>query len=95
MSSVEVGRVKIVDANEQVLEFATGGGTVEVLDNHILLLAESLESKEEIDVERAKDSLRRAKDRLSIANKKDVDSTRAEASLQRAINRLKLCGHYN
>ncbi len=95
LSSLEIGKVKIVELDNSEHEFAIGGGTVEVSNNKILLLAESFESAEEIDVERAKRALERAKERLSARNKEEVDSLRAEASLTRAMNRLKLTGSYS
>ena len=92
LSSLEIGRIKIEEANENQIEFATAGGTVEVRNNKILVLADSVEMKKEIDVERAQQSYQRAKERLSMRSSGDVDVARAEASLQRAINRMKLAG---
>ena len=92
LSTFEIGRVKLVDLEDKEIEFATSGGTVEVMENKILLLADSLESKDEIDSDRAKKSYTRAKERLSSVNRKEVDLLRAEASLARSINRLKFIG---
>ncbi|MCX7875592.1 MAG: ATP synthase F1 subunit epsilon [Melioribacteraceae bacterium] len=91
LSTFEIGKIKIEEVSGNEIEFATGGGSVEVLENKILILADSLEAKEEIDLERAKSSYQRAKERL--ANRKnDLDVLRAEASLQRALNRIKFVG---
>lgn len=90
LSSLEVGKVKIVEnENSEPQIFAVSGGTVEILNNKVLVLAESFEAKSEIDVERAKESKERAEKRLSSKNR-EVDLARAEASLKRAINRLKI-----
>ncbi|NOX16886.1 MAG: F0F1 ATP synthase subunit epsilon [Chlorobi bacterium] len=90
LSSFEIGKVKIKEeeGSEETV-YATGGGTVEVLGNKVLLLAESLERYDEIDVKRAEAAAERAKERLA---KKDesIDVARAEAALHRAINRLKI-----
>lgn len=91
LSTFEIGKIKIVNQTDEEIEFTTGGGTIEVIDNKILILADSLERKEEIDLERAKNSYQRAKNRLSNRNN-DIDVLRAEASLQRAINRIKFVG---
>lgn len=91
LSSLEIGRIKIVEANGNILEFVTSGGTVEVLKNKVLVLADSVEFANEIDVERARQSYSRAKERLS-SRKVDIDVLRAEASLQRALNRIKFVG---
>jgi len=91
LSSIEIGKIKIVDKNKKEIEFATSGGTVEVLNNKILLLAESVETKDEIDINRAQAAFERAKERL--ANKtKETDIPRAEGALARAANRLKVAG---
>ena len=93
LSSLDVGIVSIKESNGNEMKFATGGGTVEVLNNHILLLVESFESPSEIDIQRAEKSMDRAKKRLSKdSNEEKVDMARAEVSLKRAINRLKLAG---
>jgi len=84
--------LKIVDLDGNKTEYATGGGTVEVHNNKILVLADSIEKPEEIDIERAKMAYERAKERLSGGRKGDIDVMRAELSLRRAINRMKLTG---
>jgi F-type H+-transporting ATPase subunit epsilon len=89
MSTLEIGKIKIDDATGQHIEFATSGGTVEVRDNKVLILADSVETAEEIDIERAKRSMERAKERLAARGKGDVDILRAELALQRAVNRMK------
>jgi F-type H+-transporting ATPase subunit epsilon len=89
LSTFEIGKIKIVGLDDKETEYATSGGTVEVLTNKILVLADSFESKEDIDIERAERSLQRAKDRIANRNKEKIDEIRAEASLRRAVNRLK------
>ncbi len=90
LSTFEIGKVKVVDSTGKELHFATSGGTVEVRDNIVLMLAETFESPDEIIKERAEKALSRAKDRIAEKNKKDLDLERAELALQRAINRLKV-----
>jgi len=93
LSTFEIGKVKLEDLDGKEIEFATAGGTVEVIENKILILADSMESKDEIDVERAKNSYNRAKERLASKNRNEIDPLRAEAALARSINRLKFSGH--
>lgn len=91
MSSFEVGFIKIEDESGESTNYATSGGTVEILNNNVVVLAESFESKEQIDIKRAEQALERAKNR--IKNKKreqTIDVSRAEFAIKRAINRLKL-----
>ena len=93
ISSFEIGSIKIVEENGTGRYFSTGGGTVEVKDNRVMVLAESFEEAFEIDVERAKRSLERAKERLEKRSEQfDVD--RAQASLSRALNRINIASKY-
>jgi F-type H+-transporting ATPase subunit epsilon len=93
ISIFEIGLVKIkVDANTAKY-FATGGGTVEVLNNNVLVLADSLEAVEEIDVERAKRAKERAQEKLTHPTE-DTDIERARVALARAVNRLVLVEKY-
>ena len=82
-----VGEVKIEVGNKEKW-IATSGGFVDISDEKVLLLLETAEQSFEIDVERAKDAVKRAKDR--IEKRDQVDVMRAEAALIRAINRLKV-----
>ena len=95
ISTFEVGRIKLENEQAEANEFATSGGTIEVKDNVILVLADSLESKEEIDIIRAQGALQRAKNRLGNKSKEEIDQIRAEAALARAVNRLKFTDSYN
>jgi F-type H+-transporting ATPase subunit epsilon len=88
LSSLEIGKIKVVDESDAEIEFATAGGTVEVRANYILILADSAELKEEINLERAQSAYERAKNRLSERDP-DVDLLRAEAAMRRALNRIK------
>jgi len=89
LSTFEIGKIKLNDLNDHVIEYATSGGTIEVNNNKILVLADSAETLEEIDIERAKKAMERAKERLGIRGKGDIDIMRAEFALLRAINRMK------
>ncbi|MCF6269060.1 MAG: F0F1 ATP synthase subunit epsilon [Melioribacteraceae bacterium] len=91
MSSFEVGFIKIENETKNKTNYATSGGTVEVLNNKVIVLAESFESKEDIDLQRAEEARERAKKRIKKeSNESDIDTFRAEFALKRAINRIKL-----
>jgi len=93
ISTLEIGIIKIKLSEDNTRYYATSGGTVEVLRNKILILADSIELADEIDVERAKRALQRAKERLENKNEK-IDTARAEAALARAVNRLNVAEKY-
>jgi len=89
LSSIGVGEVKFVDANGTESRFATSGGVVEVLDNKVVMLAETAERRDEIDVARAQAARDRARKRLA-EKKEGTDFDRARLALFRAMNRLKV-----
>jgi F-type H+-transporting ATPase subunit epsilon len=66
---------------------AVNGGFLEVRKDKVVILAESAELPEEIDVERAKAARERAETRLQ-AKQQDIDFRRAEFALQKALNRI-------
>ena len=55
------------------------------------IIANAIESQEEIDLERAQEAKRRAEERLKIQNN-EIDMLRAQAALQRAITRIHVKG---
>jgi F-type H+-transporting ATPase subunit epsilon len=86
LCALRAGEIRMIqDGNERW--FATSGGFMEVAGNKASLLVESAEPVEEIDLARAEESLRRARERLASADK-HVDRERAQASLERARNRV-------
>ncbi|MBP9192372.1 MAG: ATP synthase F1 subunit epsilon [Ignavibacteria bacterium] len=89
VSSVEVGMVKIKKGSE-VLEYSTSGGLFEIKNNKAILLAESIESKDDIDIERAKQSIARAEQILKITETREDEKLEAKEAIQRAVNRIKL-----
>ncbi len=93
LSGLKIGEVKIVDAQGVETHYATSGGFVEVRNNKVVMLAETAERAEEIDVERAKASMARARTRLT-EKRPGVDMERAQLALLRALNRLKVTGSY-
>lgn len=88
ISTFEIGMIK-VDLPEKPKYFATAGGTIEVLNNKVLVLADSIESADEIDIDRAKRAKERAEKRLAEKTP-DIDVVRAQTSLARALNRIKI-----
>jgi len=87
LAAIGVGEVKVRETSGKELYFATSGGFVEVRENRVVLLAETLEPAAKIEVERAKEAKVRAEKRL-MEKKEKIDSERARAALMRAVNRL-------
>jgi F-type H+-transporting ATPase subunit epsilon len=94
ISTFELGAIKVIIDNNNTIFFSTNGGTVEVLNNKVKILADSLELVHEIDIDRAKDALKRAEERLAKKAVEKIDVTRAKSSLARANNRIKIYEKY-
>jgi F-type H+-transporting ATPase subunit epsilon len=92
LASIGIGEVKVVDASGITLRYATSGGFVEVKANKVVLLAETAEKFDTIDVQRAEASRKRAVERLE--KKEHVDEERARAAMARALNRIKVAAKF-
>lgn len=67
---------------------AVNWGFAEVLPDRVIVLAETAERAEEIDVPRAERAKQRAEQRLGQVHDPDIDTERARAALERAAARL-------
>jgi F-type H+-transporting ATPase subunit epsilon len=82
-----VMRVKRAEGREEVL--AIHGGFMEVLPDHVTVLADAAERAEEIDLARAEEARQRAEKLMQQRREDKVDYVRAEAMLRRSLVRLK------
>ncbi len=94
ISTFEIGTIKVASNDSDVQYYATSGGTIEVLNNKILILSDTIELIEDIDIERAKSAKERAEKRISEKENKEIDVERVKAALRRAENRLKVAEMY-
>lgn len=70
---------------------AVNGGIIEIRDNVVSIIANSAETKAQIDISRAEEAKQRAKEKIEKAKQDDnhtIDLSRAEVALHRAVNRL-------
>jgi F-type H+-transporting ATPase subunit epsilon len=79
--------VKDKEGKEQI--FSVSGGFLEVSNNIATILADAVETPVEIDVDRARAALDRAKERLQTKSP-EIDYARAQAALSRALNRIRV-----
>ena len=86
--ALKPGEVKI-DSGDGQQSLAISDGYCEIQRERILLLVETAELPEDIDVERAQAALERAQKLLSD-RPDDLDPDRARASMNRAKNRLRI-----
>ena len=90
MTTLKVGSVRYEDAGGKERFVFVSGGFAEALPDRITVLADSAERRKDIDVERAKNAMQRAEERLTKERSEDIDFMRAQAALLRAITRLRL-----
>jgi F-type H+-transporting ATPase subunit epsilon len=88
LAATGVGPVYVTLPDGKVVTFATAGGFVEVLNNHVIMLAEGAEAAGDIDVERAREAEEQAKGRLAAAQSPE-ERAEAQAEMERARNRLR------
>ncbi len=87
LTTLVPGEVLLRRGGEDTI-LAVGGGFMEVDHNHVVILADSAERAEEIDVARAEEARRRALERLA-SRAPEIDQERAQAALARALARLR------
>ena len=86
--ALAVGEIKVTQDGKDEY-FSTGGGFAEIFDNSVKLLVESIEKSNDIDSDRAKRSLERAKKR-KVEKGPNINNSRIDASIIRALNRLRI-----
>jgi F-type H+-transporting ATPase subunit epsilon len=94
ISTLDIGMIKVDLLDGKANYYSTAGGTIEVLDNKVIVLADSIELVSDIDEERAVQAKQRAEERLAVKNS-EINVARAQAALSRAINRISIKGKYN
>lgn len=90
VAALRIGPV-VYRQNGEKKRVAIHGGFFEIVDNRATILADAAELPEEIDVERARRALERARKRISD-RQADIDLVRARAALERALIRLRVAG---
>lgn len=86
------GTINIKKDSEEK-EAALHDGFVEILGDKVIILAESCEWPDEIDINRANEAKTRAERRLRGAEG-EIDETRASLALRRSLTRLELAQKY-
>jgi F-type H+-transporting ATPase subunit epsilon len=87
VAPLQVGAIRLKkDGQTDIV--AVSGGFLEIRPDQVSILAQAAEVSKNIDVDRAKEAVKRAEERLNLSKKDDVDFNRAELSLKRAMNRI-------
>jgi F-type H+-transporting ATPase subunit epsilon len=91
VAAVDAGPLTYKTGGEEHTLFVSGG-FAEVRDNTVRFVTQAGELAREIDLERAREAEKRARERLEQvrAGAEDIDLVRAEAALRRALLRLRV-----
>lgn len=88
MTMLQPGEVVVRKGGEESAMFVSGG-FLEVRGDKVIVLADTAERAEEIDIARAEAAKRRAEERVE-GRVPELDVARAEAALRRSLVRLKV-----
>lgn len=89
ITALKPGKIEFRDAADQVQVMAVSGGFLEVSSNRATLLADAVEWAEEINIERAKDALKRGREQLILAQQaRRTDLSEIWDTIERARNRI-------
>ena len=95
LSGIEPGELRFASGN-QTERFLVTTGFSEVFDNKVSVLVDAAEKVTEIDLERARKAVERARERLAKdRGGEDIDFLRAEAALKRAMVRIRISEKIN
>lgn len=79
--------------NQEAVVVAASGGLAKVENNEVLVLVDSAERPEDIDINRARRAADAAREAI-LQNKSIQEYKIAQARLARALNRLRIKGNY-
>ena len=91
LSALEPGRLTAVTAGQET-HYAIGGGFLQVADDKVIVLADTAEAKDEIDLERARRAFQDASDRLRTLTEQDGNHALEAARVKRATARITVAG---
>ena len=89
MTVLQPGELLVKKGGEE-FSLVISGGFLEVRPDRVIVLADTAERAEEIDLARAEEAKRRAQERLLEHRAPGIDAARAEAALRRSLARLKV-----
>jgi F-type H+-transporting ATPase subunit epsilon len=91
VTSLKIAPLRIkIENNEDWI--AVHGGFMQVNPDKVVILAESAELADDINVDRAESAKTRAESRLT-SKEQEIDFKRAEIALQKALNRIEVSTH--
>ncbi len=89
LSTLKAGELR-VKTGAQTQEFAIGGGFIDIHNNRVIVLADSAERADEIDLARAEAARMRAQEMLKNPPPNKEDIVKLENSYRKSLVRLKV-----
>jgi len=94
LTALSIGELRVKKGQEE-LSFAIGGGFMQVYKDKVIVLADTAERAEEIDIARAEEARHRALELLKERGRLSREEfAQAEARLRKAITRIKVAQRY-
>jgi F-type H+-transporting ATPase subunit epsilon len=88
LSGLKAGELRYRNGGNEIA-LAIGGGFIEIQNNKVIVLADSAERSDDIDIARAEEARKRAEKLLAEKGKlNEEDLMRAEMALRRALTRI-------
>ena len=87
LTELTTGLIKLTLADGQTAFIATSGGFMQVSKEKVIILADSAELSEEIDVERARATAEQARQQLAVEG---INAEEVRQQIERAENRIKV-----
>ncbi len=91
ISRIKTGQMKVVAAGE-TLALAVSSGVLEVQKgSRVVILAERSEMAHLIDIDRAEEAYKRAKEiKERVKDDEDIDDAKVSAAIEKELNRIKI-----
>ncbi|MCP4050700.1 MAG: ATP synthase F1 subunit epsilon [bacterium] len=87
LAELDIGKIRVHKANGDMVRFFVSEGFAQVMPDEVMVMTESLERAEDIDIEKAKKEKKEALEELNIEDKKE-DKRKARKKLRRSAARI-------
>lgn len=93
LTSLTYGEIKLVIDENKTSHYSTSGGFLEAKNNKVIILAETIEKSNEIDIERSKEKITSMR-KLLDEKPEDITPEQIKDSISKAQNRIKIAEKY-
>lgn len=89
LTELQTGLIKVTLTDGREAFIATSGGFMQISREKVIILADSAELSEEIDIERARAAAARARQQLEVPGS-NINAEEVRKELERAMNRVRV-----